>query len=231
MHYKYETKILGKRVTFNFIMKLQNICDFLTSILIIVHAILFEVGRYSFVFEVTRDIVYGLEIVILVLMAFDRYLAISYPTSTKWKVKRIKIFFGCCSLLTSSVNILLALLFEFDIECVARIYTLWANGIACFLMLFTNIGLYLRLFIVFYFQTKKLTIEQRNQEERQRVARLIKFGRFLFLINVVYIICLLPVTKFRNICRNFLHWLSYILFSCDCESNHFYIWQSKHIYI
>ena len=203
MHYKYERKILGKRATFNLIMKLQNIFDFLMSILLIIHSSLYIVHKYQdliymYIFDEIRNILYGLDILILTLMAFDRFMAVSYPTSIKWNAKKIKIIFGCFSIFLTVLDVLVTVLWKSDIQCDAkaklRMFYLWSYGMACFLMLITNICSYLKLFIVFYFQTKKLTIEQRNQEERKRMAKLIKFGRFLFLINVVYIICLLPVT-------------------------------------
>lgn len=189
---KYERKTLGKRVTFNLIMKLLNIFDLLVSIMIFIHIAMAFVETHYAVSAIYVSIVYFLmatDIAILTLMAFDRYLAVNYPTTTRWTAKILKISFFSIMLflglleIVARVVIFLVLKSAYLVVYLYRFYAIY--GLT---MLIVNAVSYLRLFAKFYYQSRKLSVEQRNTRERVRLTKIIKFGRYLFLINVSYML-------------------------------------------
>ena len=202
LYSKYDVKVLGKRTTFNFIMKLINVSDLTMSFVLIINIFITKYYQdssnpYLTIFYSCRNLLIGFEIIVLALLAIDRFIATSFPTSTKWRNRKIQIILICYFAACGGANIVTNTLLNMNIPCKAKTrlqigYDL-VYVMCCIVLLLMNLCTYLGLFILFYYRMRRLTKEQENKNEIKVLIKIIKFDSFLLFVTLAYMINLIPV--------------------------------------
>lgn len=203
------SRILGKRTTFNFIMKCLNLTDLSMSVMLFVNIFIvrfapFNDSAYMVLFISPRNITIGFEVIILTLMALDRFLAAIHPTTQKWNTKKIKIILMVYLLIGSLADFLFSGIITVGIiPCSLKTslqkFYLFVYGIVCLMLLLTNICTYISLFIYFLWITSKTMkigsndFTQEAHKDFKALKSIMKFGRLLFMITCCYTLNLIPI--------------------------------------
>lgn len=195
---KYTKPILGKRATFQYIMKILTITDILTALIGIIESMTFFFynnlqNTVQNIITSIKNTIYIAELFIFIVLAIDRVFAIVRPFASWWNRKTVFTIFY---IYIFGVQVLLEVVFQtYHSLTVKRqtslifLYIMYYYYVLTFLSFgILDILTYGAIAIIFGWHSKNQT----SVNEKERIRHVVKLSLISFQTSIVYILCLIP---------------------------------------
>lgn len=198
LYHKHTSKILGKRSTYQLIMKMIAFTDTMTALSQLVYLIFLwfyisdMLPSTSEIISLVRGTIYVAELHLFDILAIDRLIAIAKPLVLWWNKKMVLVlFFSYILTIQLCIEISARLMIIKNYQCVQstfpRLFIKFYYATTLTLFGGFNISVYVIISIIF------MTKSKNRGFDNQRMKNIIKLTLISFETTIVYVLLLIPL--------------------------------------